>query len=101
MIKNFPDEPTHFYHIEEIESLTYVFVPDPLSRFPGHQNPKQIDIFSAGGKYLYKADVKFDKGLKPRSIPIKDNYLYAVLEDENGELRIAKYQIVLPKLTGK
>jgi hypothetical protein len=101
LIKNFPDEPTYFYHIEEIESLTYVFVPDPLSRFPGHQNPKQIDIFSAEGKYLYKADVKFERGLKPRSIPIKGNYLYAILEDENGELRIAKYQITFPQPTVK
>ncbi|UCH97439.1 MAG: hypothetical protein JSV88_11455, partial [Candidatus Aminicenantes bacterium] len=100
LIKAFPDEPTYFYHIEEINGLIYVLVPDPLRNLPGHQTPKQIDIFSTGGKYLYKAYVKFDKGLKPRSLVIKNNYLYAVLEDEAGEIRIAKYRISLPGSSG-
>lgn len=96
LMDNFPDEPTHFYHIEEIGGFIYVFVPDPLRRFPGHQNPKQIDIFSAQGKYLYKAYIKLDKGFKPTSIVIKNNYLYAFQEDENGETRIARYHASLP-----
>lgn len=97
LIDNFPDEPTYFSHIEEIKGLTYVFVPDPLRTFPG----QQIDIFSAEGKYLYKAEAKFDKGLRPRSFSIEGDYLYVLLEDEDGELLIAKYQIVLPGMVGK
>jgi hypothetical protein len=98
LIKNFPDEPTHFYHIEEINGLVYVFVPDPLRRFEGHQQPKQIDIFSPEGKYLYKADINVEKGWRPDSLLIKQNNLYAVLQNEEGDIKLVKYRIALPTM---
>jgi hypothetical protein len=98
LIKNFPDEPTHFYHIEEIDGLIYVFVPDPLRRFEGHQQPKQIDIFSPDGKYLYKTNINVEKGWRPESLMIKKNNLYSVLQNGDGDIKLVKYQISLPKI---
>lgn len=99
LVNNFPDEPTYFYHIEEIEGLVYVLVPDPLSRFPGHQNPKQVDIFSLEGKYLYKAHLEFDNDRKPfstRSLLLRKGALYVALEDEEGDITLTRYHISLP-----
>jgi len=96
LMDNFPDEPTYFYRIEEVEGLIYVSVPDPLSRFPGHQNPKQIDIFSLEGKYLYRSHMKFDGNRKPLSLLFRKGLLYAVLEDEDGSITLAKYHISQP-----
>jgi hypothetical protein len=97
LVKTFPDEITYFYKIEEINGLIFVYVPDPLHAIEGHQNPKQIDIFSPGGKYLYRAHLNIEQSWKPLSTIINKDFLYVILEDEEGDLKLAKYQISLPR----
>jgi len=96
LVKTFPDEITYFYKIEEVSGLIFVYVPDPLHAFAGHQNPKQIDIFSPGGKYLYRAHLNIEENWRPVSTFINKGFLYVTLEDEEGDLKLAKYQISLP-----
>jgi hypothetical protein len=96
LVKTFPDEITYFYKIEEFNGLIFVYVPDPLHALPGHQNPKQIDIFSPGGKYLYMAHFTIEENWKPLATVINKGFLYVVQEDEEGDLKLAKYQISLP-----
>jgi len=97
LVMTFPDDITFFYRIEEINGLIFVYVPDPLHGFPGHQNPKQIDIFSSEGKYLYNAHLNIEENWKPVTTFINKGFLYVVLEDEEGDLKLAKYQISLPR----
>jgi hypothetical protein len=63
---------------------------------------KQIDIFSPEGEYLYRAVVKFEKNRHPLFSPlnnliIQNGHLYSVLMDEKDDVRVAKYEIALPK----
>jgi hypothetical protein len=66
-------------------------------------NRQKIDIFSSRGKYLYRAVMDVGTGLTfsnpQRYNPIiKGYYLYAAVEDEDGQVMIKKYKIQLPKL---
>lgn len=93
IVKSQPDECTYFDYIEVHKTLIYVFQSNP---FPG--NISEIDIFSPGGKYLYFAQIKVEEDLTIIRKPvIKNNHLYMALEDEDGEVKIAKYKISLPK----
>jgi len=98
MIKSLPKEYTFFNRIEVYNGLIYVFIPDF-----DNKNPRKVDIFSAEGKYLYRGYLSFGKNmfvlLSPlRNLIIKNGYLYIVLENEEGEISIAKYRITLPKV---
>lgn len=97
LMESIPDDTTFFYRLEVHNGLIYVYVPDPLHRFPGHCNPAQIDIFSADGKYLYRSRLKLPGGAKPLTTFIRKNYLYMAQEDEAGDTGIAKYKIRLPE----
>jgi hypothetical protein len=92
-----PNETTYFYRLEVHHGLIYVYVPDPLHRFPGHRKPAWIDIFSGDGKYLYKAHLKLTGSAKPLTTRIHKDHLYLVLEDQEGEISLAKYTLSLPK----
>lgn len=96
IIKATPNELNHFIRLEVHNGLLFVYISD-LNR----ANVQKIDIFSPGGKYLYRA--RFDLGEEftfsgpQRYNPvIKDNHLYAVVEDVEGNVRIVKYKIKLP-----
>jgi hypothetical protein len=62
---------------------------------------KQIDIFSPEGQYLYKARLNFGKNRTHLSSPLqnivfKDGFLYAVLQDEEDNVLLARYKISFP-----
>jgi hypothetical protein len=101
VIKSFPDQLTYFQRIEVHNGLIYVF----LSQL-GNQRPEQeIDIFSVQGDYLYKATLRFGEKTSYLFSPfgnlrIAGESLYVVLEKEDGEIVIAKYNIKLPNKTG-
>ena len=50
------------------------------------------------GKYLYRSvfSVEVNLSIKFTHITIKDYHLYVVLEDDQGEITLAKYKISLP-----
>ena len=97
IIKSLPREYTFFNRIEVYNDLIYVFIPDLDDK-----NPRKLDIFSAEGKYLYRGYLSFGKNMSALLSPlhtliIKNGYLYIALENEEGEIFIAKYKINLPK----
>lgn len=97
IIATTPNETTFFCRIEIHQGLIYVFVPD-ISR----QNRLEIDIFSPGGKYLYRGNLAIDDDLtmmEPQIFNpyIKDEFLYVSVMDEDDNVKIIKYQISLPE----
>jgi len=94
IVKSQPNECTYFDYIEVHNGLIYLFLSNP---FP--KNFYEIDIFSLEGKYLYFAQIKVEENLTIIRKPvIKNNHLYMAVEYEDGEVKIAKYKISLPKL---
>jgi len=93
LAKKIPNQETYYSLIEEHNRLIYVYV----SKF-FRKNTQQIDIFSPGGKYLYKGIIKVESEYSIGMMPVIDNgYVYLVLEDEEGEITLNKYEITLPK----
>jgi hypothetical protein len=92
IIKQLPDTGTYFDKIEIQNNLVFVYCSD-LER----KHTQLIDIFSADGKYLYRAEVKITEGNTIDGGPIiKDGYMYIGIEDEDGEYLLNKYKIQLP-----
>jgi hypothetical protein len=97
-VHRFPGELMHFCRILIDEGLVYVLAVN-LGLYTDSQ---AMDIFSLGGKYLYRAVFKPGNGSRIyfpmvfNNIEIKKGHLYAVLEDSDGEISIAKYKISLP-----
>jgi hypothetical protein len=98
-VHRFPGELMHFCRILIDEGLVYVLA---MNLGP-YSDSQAMDIFSPDGKYLYRALFKPDNGSRIyfpmviNNIQIKKGHLYAVLEDSDGELSIAKYKISIPK----
>jgi 6-bladed beta-propeller len=102
LVDSLPDEVTNFHRIEVHNKLIFVFVPD-IDLENKTLRIRQIDIFSPEGRYLYKAHLKFGKNRVHLSSPlqniaIKSDFLYAVLQDEEDNVLVAKYKISLPRL---
>jgi hypothetical protein len=98
--ESFPSKISFFHRIEVHGGLVYVFVPD-VDLDSKRAKLKQIDIFSPEGEYLYRAFLRFEKDRHPLFSPlnnlvIQDGHLYAVLMDDVDNVRIARYEIVLP-----
>jgi len=90
--RRFPDHFTYFERIYIDENgVIYVFSTDAEK-----ENREKIDIFSSKGKYIYSSEIKIDKDSSIKVSHIKKNKLYLAIEDEDGEIKIIKYKIVLP-----
>ena len=91
-----PGELTHFSHIAINRGLIYVFA---VSQIDEKTTVQDIDVFSPRGEYLYRGKISFGDHLKfgsPSNFIIKDEFLYVILEDEQGKQTLAKYRIRLP-----
>jgi hypothetical protein len=98
IIKRLPREITCYHRISIHKGHVLVFE----GNFGTNWESQPIDIFSLDGKYLYRTVFKPGQGAKiyytsTESILVKGDYLYVVLEDDEGEVVIAKYRIRLPK----
>lgn len=98
MIKQLPKEITYYHCISIHKGHVLVFEGD----FGTNWESQSIDIFSLDGKYLYRTVFRPESGAKiyytsMGSILVQGDYLYVVLEDDKGEVAIAKYRIRLPK----
>jgi hypothetical protein len=94
-----PEELSYFTRMEVHNKRLYVYE-GYLNRQPTRQ---KVDIFSPAGNYLYQGFLQAPAGYNILSGPIpvfaiKGDNLYIVLEDEDGELILAKYKITLPGL---
>jgi hypothetical protein len=101
IVDSLPGEIACFERIEVHLDMIYVYVANLEHWKKGPQNPKQIDIFSPDGRYLYRSAVRFDGDsylfFTPFSnLMITDNYLVAALEDSDGEVKLVKYRVELP-----
>jgi len=97
IISQLPDEMTYFSHIELINGLIYIFA---VSGMESKVTSQQIDIFSERGEYLYRGKIEFGANLKfgsPSNLFIKDDYVYVILENDQGKQTLAKYKIKLPE----
>ncbi len=94
--KHLPDKLVHFHRMQVENGLIYVFT----GNFGIHWENQQIDIFSPDGKYLYRTVFKPVDGeniyFAVHCIQIRNNHLYVILEDDDGEVKIVKYKINLP-----
>jgi hypothetical protein len=94
-MKSIPEEATYYFRIDvDDNGMIYVY-----QTIPGA--PKwtmEIDLFSPAGKYLYRSKIVFPEGSSIKSpLQIQGDYLYVSLEDQDGEVALAKYQIDKPK----
>jgi hypothetical protein len=100
IIDSFPNGLTHFHRIEAHKGLLYVFVPE-LDLETSRPRIRQIDIFSPDGNYVYRAEIKLEKGLRPLFSPldnliIQGDYMYSVCELQDDTVVIVKHRIDLP-----
>ncbi|MGE5342490.1 MAG: 6-bladed beta-propeller [Candidatus Omnitrophota bacterium] len=70
----------------------YVFLPSC-----DKNNIQNFDIFSGNGTYLYSAQMKVEPGYGIKKISISGAYMYLILENEEGDIFLAKYAVVNPK----
>lgn len=84
---------TYFDKIQVENGLLLVYV----IYFGDSWEEQQIDIFSLDGKYLCRTFFKpADGDIIVDEVLIKNGYLYALLEDGDGDRKLAKYKITLP-----
>ena len=98
-LKLIPDEITYFHKIQIEDGLIYVFQDNAGANW----DDQPIDIFSLDGKYLYRSVFRPGEG---KTIYNSSNYadimiikkgcLYLSLEDQKGEISVAKFAISLP-----
>ena len=93
MAKTLPDQQTCFSSIECYDGKLYLtqshFVPI---------NRQEFDIFSPDGHYLYRGIIKIEEGSRIRTEPVfKNDHVYLVFEDEEGDIHIAKYHTTMPE----
>jgi|GEM_PF-574178 len=91
MINAMPDRCTHFNRLwVDANGHVYVFISDLAD-----DTVQKIDIFSPGGRYLYRANLGLPESYRmdPGTIDFTDRFLYVFAEDEEGEGRLVKYQV--------
>ncbi|UCH93461.1 MAG: 6-bladed beta-propeller [Candidatus Aminicenantes bacterium] len=104
LVNGYPDELTYFTRVEINNGMIYIYLSGVGSSY---QNQQDIDIFSLDGKYQYRSCIKFDQdsaiieAFFDRGILTRKDSLYVGLEDEEGNVKIAKYKIILPALPEK
>lgn len=92
MAKTLPDRQTCYSSIDSCDGRLYVtkshFVP---------VNFQEIDIFSTDGRYLFQGIIEIEAGSQINTEPVvKNDHVYLVIEDEMGDVFIAKYKTTMP-----
>jgi hypothetical protein len=88
---------TYFHRIQVIDGLVYVFTVDDFSANIVRQD---VDIFSPDGKYLYRGKIVLPDGDRYPSFDaavLSPGSLHAILTDESGVRRVAKYSVSMPR----
>jgi len=65
-----------------------------------NETTQEVDIFSPGGRYLYRGEWILPEGLaidSPQSLELKGNFLYAFARNPDGDGCIVKASICLPR----
>ncbi len=94
ILAGLPKKASFFQRIFAMDNgLVYVFVSDPDAR-----SSQAIDIFSSNGEYLYSNNIEIGEGDNIRVIEFSGNNLFLSFEDEEGEIKLTKYQISHPSV---
>ena len=94
MWKKIPHELTYFNNIKVINNHLYIF----NTNFEEYYEKQQIDIFSLNGKYLYSTSFQpEDEELMFGNVYLCKEFLFAVIQTEDGDMKISKYKISLPE----
>lgn len=89
----FPDVLTQFTGFRADErGYIYVYHNEPMV-----EHRQTMDIFSPDGVYIYKGVLAVEEGTSIGRSHWNGNNLYLVTEDDEGELKLAKYKINLPE----
>ncbi len=96
--KRLPKNLTFFHKIQGIDSLVLVYI----TQFEEYFKTQHIDIFSSEGTYLYRTSFSPEPGEEIYSnfqykMIINKGYLYAAIQGKNGDMKVIKYQIKLPR----
>ncbi len=96
LVKGIPDEAPFFNRIMIAPTgLIFVFVSDLVN-----ETGREVDIFSPTGKYLYHGEIKLPTNYKyktPLAFDTNTSHIYVFAEDEEGESKLLKCTISLPK----
>lgn len=92
-----PKTLNQFAKIQVTDDFLLVYVQKFEEFFP----EQQIDVFSKNGQYLYRMFFRPGSGEEIHSnmdyqLIIKNSYLYAAIQDQDGEMKVVKYKISLP-----
>jgi hypothetical protein len=99
IIDGLPKKASFFQGITiDKNGLIYIFISDP-----GNETFLAIDIFSPMGKYLYSSELRPEQGrlIKWGDIHFDDDFIILTVEDEEENLKVAKYLIKLPVYQGQ
>jgi hypothetical protein len=90
-----PDRMANFRQLSAGGGLVYVLPPAGLEREVAVQ---PVDIFSADGRYLYRAELKLpgDVRFSPDGIGIAGDSLYALCRDPEGRHSLCRFAIAIP-----
>lgn len=92
-----PGELTQFLGIQAVGNLIFVYPTESLDK---RQDRIAVDIFSANGEYLYRAQLRFGDKMPlythVEKMALMGNHCYALLQDGSGRNFLAKYRISLP-----
>ena len=98
-VKHLSNELTYFNRIRIEDGLVFIF----LNNIVTNWKSQPIDIFSLDGKYLYHCIFTPGDGDSISNslsfgdiLVLKQGHLYVILENSDGEAKIAKYKISLP-----
>jgi hypothetical protein len=93
LLKTLPNSLTFFNRIW-VNDSGYIYV------FPYNKNKNKsiiLDIFSPQGQYIYRSKIFLKNGETIKLFHFHNNYLYLSVEDEEGEIKIIKYELSNPK----
>jgi len=94
LVESMPDYSTYFGDIR-VDENGYIYV---MINDIANNSLKEFDVFSKEGKYLYLCKIELQKGYEfAGPLEIKGEYLYAFVEDEEGERSLIKYKISKPE----
>jgi len=97
MIEALPDQMAYYNRIQVIDDLVYLFSAENI----GHSHTGQVvNVFSPDGRHLYFGRIQVEEGWhisNPDNLQLALGFVYAVQENDEGDKKIVKYAIALPR----
>jgi len=97
IVKSLPDRMTYYNRIQVINGLIYLI---GTRKIGDDQTAQDVNIYSPDGRHLYFGRIEVEDGwhlASPDNLQLADGFIYAVQENDEGNKKIVKYQIALPK----